>query len=192
MYLYNCRTHCWYVETEKEKWPIAEMGNTLQTIDTHRVFEADEKGNWNYIGDANETPRHVYNEIRSLKDNMSSGGGGGASEQYVDDKIVKMMAWTNYIGYLGQTDPATIPEIKAEFFLGSKWYKGTPGVDTVFPGWQWLGDGENLGWADIGQWTIEPQDVASWRYVDETDPAKYYAVLAFEDWRFTNTINPLA
>ena len=132
--------------------------------------------------DISKTFEDVYSKL-------DSGGGDGVSADYVDDKILKLMAWTNFIGYIGTIDPATQPEEKAGFYIGTRWYKGDISTDNTFLGFQWLGD--SLGWEPITNWVTEPQDVASWLWTDYTSANNRYAVLAFEQWSNVNTINPL-
>ncbi len=116
------------------------------------------------------------------------------TDAYTDDKILKMMVWTNMQGYIGQTDPNTSDEWRPQLYIGFKWYRGTPGTDTEFVGQQWIGVSETnpSGWSPISNWVVEPEDVASWLYLDHTGDNDKYAALAFGEWSYLATINPLA
>ncbi len=114
---------------------------------------------------------------------------GLASESFVEDKVIKVMAWSNYMGLMGPDDP--LPTLDPP--QGTWWFQGNPlAGDTTFAMHQLTQTGEGKQWNyNMDTWTNGPQDVASWQNLQAAGANDKYVILANMQYYYVSSLFPL-
>ena len=140
--------------------------------------------------DASFSATHAHTNkiaLDSITQDSADKINNAASKPYVDDKITKMMCWTNFMNYIGEKDPSTVTG--ETLYNAVRWHQTAAGTSTVWDIYYW--DEASASWKYIDHWTTMPEDVASFRNTDSTNDANKYAFLVFENWTYGSTLNPL-